>query len=121
MRRHDATGHLRVPQTVLSRLKLAETMNTDRGTARHADRDDADEVPPPGLLELRPARPLDGGSANVALARGIVIAVEPGRRPRSSVPSVHRMLSRDFVRQNEMPEIDATITKMMIATALASP
>jgi hypothetical protein len=31
------------------------------------------------------------------------------------------MLSSEFERQNEMPEIVATMKKMMIATALASP
>ena len=33
----------------------------------------------------------------------------------------HRMFSRAFVRQNETPEIVATMKKMTIETALASP
>jgi hypothetical protein len=31
------------------------------------------------------------------------------------------MLSREFERQNEMPEMPATMKKMTIATALARP
>ena len=71
-----------------------------------------DEVAPPRVSEARPLLRRD--ARVVASARSLLTACVS-----SAVAQL--MFSSDFVRQNDTPEIDATMKKMMIETALARP
>src|SRR5262249_47976743 len=79
------------------------------GEEREQHREHADDVTPPRVLEARLAR---GGRLE---------DLRLGERAGCRLGGAHRMFSSAFERQNEMPEIVATIRKMKIATVLASP
>ena len=74
---------------------------------RERDRDEADEIAPPVCGEARPASATHGGAS--------------GRNRLGLFERGHRTVSSPFVRQNEIAEMPATMKKMKIDTAAASP